>query len=85
MSLISGLLGDFLPYIVGGLAALAALFGLRWQAKREGRQEVITEQRERALDNAETRRKIEEEEARRKPDDPGGSAADRLRDKYRRD
>jgi len=31
------ILGEFLPYIVGGLAALAGFFGWGWKKKREGR------------------------------------------------
>ena len=35
-----GILAPFLPYILGGLALVAAFFGTKYSAKREGKSEA---------------------------------------------
>ena len=45
------ILGPFLPYILAGLGAVAAIFGYGWKKKREGRQAEIAKQKAVAAKN----------------------------------
>ena len=58
MSLITGLLGDFLPWIIGAAGLIAAWFGYGAVKKREGRKEgrrEVVDQSRKTADEAKKR------------------------------
>ena len=72
--MITYLLGDFLPYILGALGLVAAFFGIRWDGGKAARQKARAE---RAEAYRKTREKLDEVDT---PDDPG-LARQRMRDR----
>ena len=58
--MITYLLGDFLPYILGALGLVAAFFGIRWGGGKAARQKARAERAEADLEAKTTRERIED-------------------------
>ena len=81
LKMLLGGLGGLWGYVAAGVAALVAILAVLARAKQSGREEVITKQAKKEVENVKTARKIERDVATRKPSD----VHKRLHDKYSRD
>ncbi|CAB3941614.1 hypothetical protein [Achromobacter ruhlandii] len=78
--MIQMLLGEFWPYLAGGVAIVLAYFGVRLKGKSDGRQEVQNQINKQAVESAKEARDVQAK-IDRMPD--GGSMAE-LRRKWMR-
>lgn len=56
--MIQMLLGEFLPYLAGGVAIVLAYFGVRLKGKSDGRQEVQNQINKQAVESAKESRDV---------------------------
>ncbi|WP_241128893.1 hypothetical protein [Achromobacter xylosoxidans] len=74
--MIKMLLGEFWPYLAGGVAIVLAYFGVRVKGKSDGRQEVQNQINKQAVESAKEARDVQAK-IDRLPDDAVASQFDR--------
>lgn len=74
--MIQMLLGEFWPYLAGGVAIVLAYFGVRVKGKSDGRQEVQNQINKQAVESAKEARDVQAK-IDRLPDDAVASQLDR--------
>lgn len=74
--MIQMLLGEFWPYLAGGVAIVLAYFGVRLKGKSDGRQEVQNQINKQAVESAKEARDVQAK-IDRLPDDAVASQFDR--------
>lgn len=74
--MIQMLLGEFWPYLAGGIAIVLAYFGVRLKGKSDGRQEVQAQINKQAVEAAKEARDVQAK-VDRMPDDAVASQFDR--------
>lgn len=79
--MIQALIGEFWPYLAGGVAIVLAYFGVRLKGKADGRQEVQAQINKQAVEAAKESRDVQVKINRM----PDGAAATELRRKWMRD
>lgn len=57
--MIQMLLGEFWPYLAGGIAIVLAYFGVRFKGKSDGRQEVQAQINKQAVETAKEARDVQ--------------------------
>lgn len=75
-SLLSGIWGKFIGYIVAGLSLLAAIMAWRYKISKGAREQMANEIRERTIERVEHAREVEADVAGTRDDD----ILDKLRD-----
>lgn len=76
MNLLQVFLGEFWPYLAGGVAIVLAYFGVRLKGKSDGRQEVQNQINKQAVEAAKEARDVQAK-IDRLPDDAVASRFDR--------
>lgn len=78
--MIQALIGEFWPYLVGGVAIVLAYFGVRMKGKSDGRQEIQAQINKQAVESAKDARDVQIKVDRM----PSGGADAELRRKWMR-